>query len=443
MKRSFFPLVVCVICFLRVQAFSRPAISRAATRAVLPSRTRKIRTFLFQNPRGDSNGKKLGRNGKKIGENELEFQLHTSISDISPVEWNACLAEESSSPFLHHSWLRCLEESKCACAETGWLPQHVSISIGKEIVGVVPLYIKGHSMGEFIFDNQFAEAANQSGINYYPKLLAAVPFTPVTGNRILWHPEKILQACSRDEITELNRAVADFLKQIATSNNFSSVHVNFLTDEEATDLAGPVKIRSLGPKSEGIQEKIRTFFRGVDDKDDYLRRTSVQYHWTNSDPNRNGLPFKSFGDYLNCFKSKKRINIRRERRRVLEDEKVKIDVVAGKDILKYDGLVKRMFDIYLSTIDKLIWGRQYLKLEFFEMLSSSDFVDNIVFVCARQDTKERKFRAEDVFAGTFSKFIISCTRFNVVRYLLVLTIQWNHSTDIVKDGVFYGRYWVS
>jgi hypothetical protein len=275
-----------------------------------------------------------------------------------------------------------------------------------QTVGFAPLYIKGHSLGEFIFDQQFAEAAYQNGIDYYPKLLVGVPFTPATGQRILWHPQLVLESFSREEIKTLNQSVARFLKELASSNRVSSVHINFLTEAEAEDLGGPLP-RPVEDSEDvkGVSQKIRSIFQRLDIKDSYLRRTSLQYHWQNVNPNNGGKPFESFDDYLSCFKSKKRINIRRERKKVLEEVGVVIDVIAGKDILQYPGLVERMFEIYLSTIDKMVWGRQYLTIEFFQLLSRSDFIDYLVFVCARQNVSERKdkLEASDVFAGTFSK----------------------------------------
>jgi hypothetical protein len=275
-----------------------------------------------------------------------------------------------------------------------------------QTVGFVPLYIKGHSLGEFIFDQQFAEAAYQNGIDYYPKLLVGVPFTPATGQRILWHPQLVLQSFSREEIKTLNQSVARFLKELASSNRVSSVHINFLMESEAEDLCGPLPLPIEDFEDvKGVEQKIRSIFQRLDIKDSYLRRTSLQYHWQNVNPNNGGEPFKSFDDYLSCFKSKKRINIRRERKKVLEEEGVVIDVITGKDILQYPGLVERMFEIYLSTIDKMVWGRQYLTMEFFQLLARSDFIDFLVFVCARQNVpeSENRLEASDVFAGTFSK----------------------------------------
>jgi predicted N-acyltransferase len=343
----------------------------------------------------------------------IEFELHPSISDISAESWDACL-DESSSPFLEHAWLRCLEESKCASPETGWVPQHVSIAIDGQVRGYVPLYLKGHSMGEFIFDSAWAEAAHDNNINYYPKLLVGVPFTPATGQRILLHPD--LNHYSRQQVADLRRTVGEFLKQVALSNNISSVHLNFVTDEEATDFSGTLS--SPDDDDEGdasvVAKTVRNILEKLSYKDySYLRRTSLQYHWTNSNVKNDGKPYTSFDDYLGCFKSKRRITIRRERTKVRDDEGIRVEAILGKDILKYEGLVERMFEIYVSTVDKLYWGRQYLSLEFFQLVCKSDFVKNLCFMVATR-LKGEELRVDHVFAGTF---------------------------NIVKDGVFYGRYW--
>lgn len=361
-------------------------------------------------------GRNAGRLGASISSTDsssarkIEFQMHPSISDIPAESWNACLTERSS-PFLEHAWLQCLEDSKCASPETGWVPQHVSITIDGEVRGYVPLYLKGHSMGEFIFDNSWAEAAYDSGISYYPKLLVGVPFTPVTGQRILLHPD--LQAYTREKMAELRRMVGEFLKQVALSNKISSVHVNFVTEDEATDLSGNLE-QPQQQKESLARRSVKAILDQLSYKDNYLRRTSLQYHWANSNALNGGKPYQSFDDYLSCFKSKRRITIKRERRRVQEDEGICIEAIVGRDILKYDGLVEQMFQIYLSTVNKLYWGRQYLNLEFFQLLCKSDFVKNLIFMGARLKSTGEELRAADIFAGTF---------------------------NIAKDGVFYGRYW--
>jgi predicted N-acyltransferase len=341
----------------------------------------------------------------------LEFQLHSSISDIAAGDWDACLTLNSS-PFIKHSWLRCLEDSGCAAPDKGWVPQHISIIMDGQTKGYVPLYIKGNSLGEFIFDQQFAEAAYENGIQYYPKLLVGIPFTPATGRRILWHPSVYEQLASHPPaMKQLRRAVGQFLKQIAQSNNLSSVHINFLRDDEAMDLSGPLE---SDVHDGSVSNVFLNKMFGKPMKDDYLRRTSLQYHWINSNSKNDGKPFETFDDYLSCFKSKRRITIKRERSIVLNDNNIRVDAIVGKDILKHDGLVERMFEIYLSTIDKMVWGRQYLTVEFFQLLSKSDFIDNLCFMCARSQDSGEDLQADDVIAGTF---------------------------NIIRDGVFYGRYW--
>ena len=352
---------------------------------------------------------------------KISFELRPSIGSIPAEDWNSCLQEESS-PFLEHSWLLCLEESGCASPETGWAPQHVVIRIDGVIQGYVPLYIKGHSMGEFIFDNSWADVAYQSGITYYPKLLVAVPFTPATGHRILLN-RHVWESFPEKEIGQIRKAVATFLVQVAESNQLSSVHFNFLTELEATALSGSLPVLNSLEGDTKVNEEQQRFSSQVKEMlnrinvskgNNYLRRTSIQYHWINENSNNGGKPYTSFDEYLLCFKSKRRITIRRERRAVLEEQDIRIDSVRGTDILKYDGLVERMFEIYLSTVDKMVWGRQYLTLDFFQRLAKSDFVRNLCFLCARPRSSGEQLRAEDVFAGTF---------------------------NIVKNGVFYGRYW--
>jgi predicted N-acyltransferase len=342
----------------------------------------------------------------------MEFKLHTSIGSIAADDWDACVnappaQDSASSPFLEHSWLHTLEASQCASPQTGWAPQHLSISWNGHTFGYVPLYIKGNSLGEFIFDNEWAQAAYQNNINYYPKLLIGVPFTPVTGSRILWRTD-LYQHYNAAELAELRVAVGTFLKQSTKSNQLSSVHWNFVTDQEATDLSrssllGVGDDNNGAMKDNGKKTLLNIFGRISPTKDDYMRRTSLQYHWRNRNPNNNYEPYESFDDYLQCFKSKRRINIRRERRMVCQDADIIIQAVTGRDILQYDGLVERMFDIYLSTIDKMYYGRQYLTLDFFQKLAQTSFIDNLCFMCARYKSTGEELRAQDFFAGTFSK----------------------------------------
>jgi predicted N-acyltransferase len=290
----------------------------------------------------------------------VELAVIERMRDIARDEWNALLAPDDS-PFLEWEWLHAMEESKSAARKTGWAPYHLVVRAapGGKIVAACPMYLKSHSMGEFIFDHGWADAAERAGIRYFPKLLVGVPFTPHTGRRFL-----VADGFNRRSmIMLLARALAEFCKD----NGLSSVHVNFCAPDEAEAL------KELG----------------------YLPRYGYQYHW------RNG-GFQTFDDYLAQLKSKRRYAVRHERA-ALQAQDVSIRVHAGDEIS--DAMFGPMFKIYLSTIQKLYWGRQYLTRDFFDLLRAS-FKRHLRFVCA--------YRRGELIAGTI---------------------------NLEKAGVFYGRYW--
>jgi predicted N-acyltransferase len=291
------------------------------------------------------------------GERILTLEIHQRLAEVPKQEWDAL--ESGGSPFLEWEWLSALEATRCAVPETGWAPQHLVIREGGRILAACPLYLKTHSQGEFIFDHQWAYAAERAGVSYYPKLLAAVPFTPAGGLRVLTAPGAARPA--------LVRFVGETLAKLAEEHELSSVHINFCTEDEVAPL------REAG----------------------YVARTGIQYHWENRG-------YRDFEDYLEQFRSKKRNQIRRERREMAE-RGVEIRVLAGGEIP--DALLPDMFALYKGHVDKLYWGRQYLSPEFFERLGSA-FKRNLVFVVAEKEGR--------LIAGTF---------------------------NVQKGGVFYGRYW--
>ncbi|CAN8075168.1 unnamed protein product [Agarophyton chilense] len=328
-----------------------------------------------------------------------------SVIDVSKEEWDDFASRACASPFLLHDWLRCLEQSKCASIHTGWEPHHIALRDvhSDELVAIAPAYMKTHSMGEFVFDSEWAHAAYAAGILYYPKLLLAVPFTPAAGRRILTREKSTEQ---RDMI--LN-AFADALVQLCEVLKISSVHVNFCRNDEVNALS----------------------------KAGFLQRKGVQYHFTNykkgqseiaqiesqiranpaqmdtglfSKEVEERIPYIDFEDYLSEFKSKRRIKMRRERTVVRNESGLKIDVVVGEQVS--EELMEQVYHIYKSTIDKLYYGRQYLTQSFFEMLSrSEEFKKHICLVLARSTDDNR------IIGGTFN--IISEN----------------------EGGAFYGRYW--
>jgi predicted N-acyltransferase len=286
-----------------------------------------------------------------------KLEVVSRIADVPQAAWDALVGD--GSPFLEWSWLAVLEESGVVGPRTGWQPCHLTLWEDGTLAGACPLYAKSHSMGEFVFDQNWAAAAGRAGIRYYPKLLVAVPFTPVAGARLLTLP-------SADRARVVERLAAG-LEAFGEQQELSGIHANFCLPDEVTALEA----------------------RG------WLRRTGVQYHWRN-------VGFATFDDYLASLRSKRRNQVQRERRGLAE-EGVEITVHTGDDISK--SLMERMFTLYRTTIQGLSWGQQYLNLAFFR-LAHERFRERLCLIVARQ--------GGEVIAGTF---------------------------NVVKSGVFYGRYW--
>lgn len=287
-----------------------------------------------------------------------EVSLARRMVDVDRDEWNDMVGDDQS-PFLEWDWLAALEQSGCATAATGWSPHHIVVRQEGRLIGGAPAYLKGHSQGEFVFDHGWADAAERVGLRYYPKLLIGVPFTPATGRRILTHPDADRPA--------LLRAVGRALREICTANDISSAHVNFCQEDE---------VEALGEV-------------------EFLHRQGVQYHWLNRG-------YACFDDYLAALKSKRRNQIRRERRD-LSAAGVDIEIIEGDAIPA--ELFEPMYRIYRSTIDKLYWGQQYLNRELFTQLQGR-WQRHLCLVVAR--------RAGEIVAGAI---------------------------NVQKAGVLYGRYW--
>ncbi|MBT4806177.1 MAG: N-acetyltransferase, partial [Acidiferrobacteraceae bacterium] len=216
--------------------------------------------------------KEAGANDKGL---EAHITTHAAMDHIPRSQWNALVPEDA--PSLRHEFLEALERSGSCTTATGWTPCHITVHIGDTLVGGAPCYLKHHSYGEFIFDWAWANAYQRAGLKYYPKLLVAVPFTPVSGNRLLHHPEF--------ESASIHSIIAGALPQIATRLGASSVHCLFCTDADLSPLTA----------------------------NGFVRRESYQFHWRNDD-------YRDFDDFLQKLSSKKRKNILRERRRVREQE---------------------------------------------------------------------------------------------------------------------------
>ncbi len=259
-----------------------------------------------------------------------------AMADIAAAEWDACAGADN--PFLSHAFLEALESTGCVRPESGWAPYHVVIEDdGGQVQGCVPLYLKGHSRGEFIFDYGWADAYERAGGSYYPKLLSAVPFTPVTGPRLLIRPG-LDQEAMIDKLASGCIAVARQLE-------VSSLHINFPTEPEWRRLG------ALG----------------------LLQRTDQQFHWLNEG-------YQSFDDFLDTLTSRKRKTIRKERRGAHEAG-IEIEVLSGPELTEahWDAF----YHFYQDTGSRK-WGQPYLNRRFFSVIGER-MADRIALVtCSRE-----------------------------------------------------------
>ena len=226
-------------------------------------------------------------------------------------------------PFLRETFLNALEESGSACSESGWDPIHLTLEDG-ETSCFMPLYLKDHSMGEYVFDHAWANAYHQNGLEYYPKLVTAVPFTPSTGTRLRSNTAMSQQHC---------RQIVDEVINIAEDTHASSWHILFPEDND-----------------------LKLF-----DDPRLLKRTGVQYHWLNKD-------YQCFNDYLAGMTSRKRKMIKKERDEI-KKQNIEVDVLLGSEINK--EIWQLFYQLYERTYAKRNGTRGYLTQEFFERIATT------------------------------------------------------------------------
>ncbi len=265
----------------------------------------------------------------------LSVRACAQISDIAEVDWNACANPPGHprDPFLSWSFLSALEASGSAVAGTGWAPYHLVLEEDESRVrGVVPLYLKSHSRGEYVFDYAWADAFERAGGRYYPKLQCSIPFTPATGRRLL----------TADPACE--EYLAGGVIQVAEKLGVSSVHVTF-TSKDQWDRLG-----NLG----------------------FLQRTDKQFHWHNQG-------YEDFEAFLSQLSAKKRKNIRRERRQATAPC-IRIERLTGNDIREehWDAFYR----FYRDTGSRK-WGSPYLTREFFSLVGASMPEDVLLVMCKR------------------------------------------------------------
>lgn len=264
------------------------------------------------------------------------LRVASEIAAVPAADWDACAGPEN--PFTRHAFLKALEDAGCASADEGWMPQHLLLEDPSgTLVGAMPMYLKSHSQGEYIFDHGWANAFERAGGRYYPKLLAAVPFTPATGPRLL-----VREGQDFDQTAQL---LLQGGIQVAEQFKVSGLNINFLTEREA---------------------KVATDM-GL------LLRTGEQFHWVNQD-------YADFDAFLENLSSRKRKAIRKERREALSND-IGIETVTG------DALTEDHWDafhrFYIDTGSRK-WGQPYLNRTFWSLLGER-CGDSVVLMLARRD----------------------------------------------------------
>lgn len=266
----------------------------------------------------------------------LTFEFSSSINQLSAGDWDQIAAKYN--PFVRYHFLSALEESASVSAATGWQPQHMLIYQNKQLIGILPLYIKSHSYGEYVFDFSWADAYQQHGLNYYPKLVTAIPFTPVTGSRLL-----LAEHISFDDVIE---PVCAAIKQRANSLGLSSIHWLFV------DKSLSAQLQSQG----------------------FLPRQAVQFQWFNQN-------YTSFDQFLGRFASRKRKNLKKERAKV-HQAGLSIKRLSGNQIRQQD--MDFFYRCYQQTYLKRSGHKGYLQQTFFSQLLNT-MTDNILLVIAYHD----------------------------------------------------------
>ena len=239
----------------------------------------------------------------------------SSINKFKAKDWDNC--NKNGNVFLSYNFLKLLEDSNSIGGNTGWQPVYFCLKVNDKITAIVPSFIKYHSQGEFVFDHSWAQAYQSLGLNYYPKLLIASPFSPVTGKRIL---------VTQNINTLIKKKLFDFIKDFCKEKKISSIHINFFEEYELDFL-----------KNEG-----------------FLIRYGEQFHFINNN-------YNTFEDFLNKLSYKIRKSINKERQSI-KHQGIDIEIIKNEEF--NETLSQIMYQFYISTIKKK-WSYNYLSKDFF------------------------------------------------------------------------------
>lgn len=305
------------------------------------------------------------------------------ISEIPQAEWDA-LALPLKTPFLEWFWLHNLETSGSVAAKTGWLPNHLTVWRDRQLIAAAPLYLKGHSYGEFVFDHQWADLAQRLGVQYYPKLLGMTPFTPAEGYRFLIAPGE-----DEDELTGLMVREID---RFCDRHHISGCHFLYVDPE----------------------------WRPVLERHGFTSWLHHSYIWQNQG-------YETFDDYLAAFNANQRRNIKRERQ-AMQKAGLQLKTLTGEEISQ--SLLPLMYSFYADTCDKFgWWGSKYLTRRFFEQLYPN-YCDRVLLAAAYSELDDRKpvgmsfciTKGDQLYGRYWGSFQeIDCLHFNACYYS---PIEW-------------------
>ena len=277
----------------------------------------------------------------------FKFSQVKSISEICKTEWKNLV--EDKNPFLNYNFFMAMERSGCTSLQSGWEPNHFLVKDKDIVVGLIPNFKKNNSFGEYIFDQSWANAYASLGMQYYPKFLSAIPFTPINSNKLFFKKGS------------KNLLIFQELKEFLNSKEISSSHFNFVYRDQSSLL----------------------------EKHDFLTRKGIQYHWYNKN-------YNSFQDFLDNLKRRKKKNIIKERSFIFNNG-INIEAKVGKEISDSD--LDFFYNCYLRTIDKK-WANKYLNLKFFHLLFSCDVVDQMLIFIARDKNRQKIASALSFFDNT-------------------------------------------
>lgn len=302
----------------------------------------------------------------------ITFKTLNSLAEISPAEWNQF--NHDNQPFLSHAFLAGLEEHNCLGNHVGWFPKHIlAYDAEEQLIAAMPCYEKHNSFGEFVFDWQWASAYERAGLEYYPKLVCSVPFSPLTGQRLL----------SLQNSEALCKAFSEHIQMTVEKEQYSSAHILFLPE---------------------VQQSAFTRYG-------FLNRLGYQYHWHNQN-------YENFDAFLAGFSSKKRRNVKRERRLAMEIEGIGIEQRYGHELS--DEEWQTVYRCYQSTFHEK-GNFPSLTLAFFQHLAKHIGEQLIIFIAKKDDNIVAAsicFRSNDTLYGRYWGCLESydCLHFELCFY---------------------------